>query len=98
MTEIRFDVTEEEQQLIEKIIERVRNFFPEKFDAGQLNAFMFEMDLCACHANGCPLDFKRLLEFPEFDFMHDIAGIVQHIDRQTGQLQHCFLPRCYKGD
>lgn len=54
------------------------------------------MDLSACHANGCPLDFKRLLAFPDFDFAHDIFGINQRIDRETGQLRNCFVPRCAK--
>jgi hypothetical protein len=54
------------------------------------------MDLSATHANGCPLDFERLLAFPEFDYMHDIVGIHNHIHRGTGKLLHCFVPRCAK--
>ena len=52
------------------------------------------MDLEAVHCNGCPLDFVKLLGFPELDFVHDIAGITSHIDRNTGKLQDCFVPRC----
>lgn len=25
---------------------------------------------------------------------HDIAGIMRHIDRNTGKLTRCFMPRC----
>ncbi len=53
-----------------------------------------EMDLTAAHLNGCPLDLKRLRDAPEYDFHHDISGIRQHIDRNTGTLLNCFLPRC----
>lgn len=53
-----------------------------------------EMDLCACHANGCPLDFEKLLSFPSFDFLHDVLGIRRHLNRTTGKLERCFLPRC----
>lgn len=48
------------------------------------------MDLSACHCNGCELDFKRLFEFPVFDFAHDICGIARHINRETGILRTAF--------
>ena len=54
------------------------------------------MDLCACNSNGCPLDFQKLLDFPAFDFTHDILGIREHINRTTGKLEDCFMPRCSK--
>lgn len=53
------------------------------------------MDIEAANAT-CPLDPDRLLSFPDFDFFHDIFGIQSNIDRETGELQHCFLPRCAK--
>ena len=53
-----------------------------------------EMDLSACHANGIPLDFQKLLDFPDFDFAHDVAGVARHIDRETGKVMDCFIPRC----
>jgi hypothetical protein len=51
------------------------------------------MDLNACHANGCPLYFKGLLEAPLLDFSHDICGIREHINRDTGKLEGFFTPR-----
>lgn len=51
------------------------------------------MDLCATHANGCPMDFKRLSEADDFNFVHDVGGIHRHLDRKTGQLMNHFLPR-----
>ena len=53
------------------------------------------MDLTACHANCC-LDLNKLLQAPDFDFAHDVCGIYRHLDRRTGQLQDCFVPRCAK--
>jgi hypothetical protein len=53
-----------------------------------------EMDLTACHCNGCPLDLEKLLSASDGDFGHDLFGIRQHIDRKTGELRDCFLPRC----
>ena len=49
-------------------------------------------DLNACHSNGCPLDFKGLLEATMQDFSHDIYSIRQHINRRTGKLEGCFMP------
>lgn len=53
-----------------------------------------EMDITACHSNGCPLDLKRLLKADDFNFAHDVWGIMRHIDRKTGKLLNCFDPRC----
>lgn len=52
------------------------------------------MDLEACHCTGCPLDLQKLLDAPDSDFGHDIFGIRRHMDRSTGELRDCFLPRC----
>lgn len=52
-----------------------------------------EMDVTATHANGCPLQLARLLLADDVDFAHDVFGIARHLDRETGQLRDCFLPR-----
>jgi hypothetical protein len=51
------------------------------------------MDILAAHANGCPLKLHALLEADDFNFAHDVFGIERHLNRNTGQLEHCFLPR-----
>lgn len=52
-----------------------------------------DMDLSAAHATS-PLDLEKLLNFPDLDFFHDLYGISGRIDRETGELRDCFLPRC----
>lgn len=52
-----------------------------------------EMDICACHANGCSLKLDKLLGADDFNFTHDVFGIRRHLNRQTGVLEDCFLPR-----
>jgi len=52
-----------------------------------------QMDVTACHVNGCPLKLQELLEADDFNFSHDIFGIRRHLNRETGQLENCFLPR-----
>jgi hypothetical protein len=52
------------------------------------------MDLTACHANGCPLKLEKMLSWErDFDLAHDVWGINRHIDRKTGEMPDCFLPR-----
>ena len=51
------------------------------------------MDLTACHLNGCAIDLLGLLHGNDSDFVHDVWGIHRHIDRRTGVLGDCFLPR-----
>lgn len=53
----------------------------------------FEMDIKACHLNGCPLDLDSLYVAKDGDFGHDVFGIRAHLDRNTGQLTGCFVPR-----
>jgi hypothetical protein len=53
-----------------------------------------EMDVTACHCNGCPLDLQKLLDAPDSDFGHDVFGIRRFINRETGEIGGCFLPRC----
>lgn len=64
----------------------------------QFDRMNLSMDLDAVHSNGCPLDFQGLLRSKESDFMHDIHGIGKNIDRHTGRLSDCFVPRCAKSD
>ena len=52
-----------------------------------------DMDITACHCNGCPLRLDDLLHADEFNFAHDVFGIRRHLNRETGKLENCFLPR-----
>lgn len=49
--------------------------------------------LTACHAGGCPLDLERLANANPFNLLHDVTGIVRHIDLRTGLLNNLFHPR-----
>ena len=50
------------------------------------------MDLDHVH-NRWPLRLDALLAAPDFDFLHDIGGIHRHMNRATGELGGCFVPR-----
>jgi hypothetical protein len=83
---IRWNVTKHEAALIDVIVGRA-------IEAGGGERMDWSMDITACHLNGCPLNLEALADAPEFDFRHDVFGIRHHINRETGELAGCFLPR-----
>lgn len=83
--------TKEDAALIGKIVERADAIAK---SLGRTPIPQLSMDLTACHLNGSRLNLERLLAASELDFVHDVWGIHSHIDRESGQLQDCFLPRC----
>lgn len=88
---MNFSSTKADYDAIGKIADRAEIIYGADYPRCDL-----VMDLDACNSNGCPMDFDKLLSAPKFDFCHDIAGIHRHINRQTGQVEDCFLPRCAK--
>ncbi len=86
---VSFKVTPAEAAIITTIVDRVTAKLPETFSDRQ----SLEMDITACHANGCKLRLAGLAEADEFNLIHDVGGIRQNIDRSTGKLQGHFLPR-----
>jgi hypothetical protein len=56
-----------------------------------------DLSLTLSYANkDCPLDMEKLLAFPDFDFVHDVTGMLNNMNRRTCKLENCFLPRCAK--
>jgi hypothetical protein len=51
------------------------------------------MDICGCHNHGCPLRLAELLAASDAEFMHDVIGIRDAINRNTGKLEGIFQPR-----
>lgn len=93
ITEISFARTPEEDTLIQKILDRAITL---KIKGVKSQRMDYWMDLAATHANGCPMDFARMLDGDDFSFIHDFCGIARHLDRATGQLMNCFVPRFAK--
>nr|DAL85278.1 MAG TPA: TNF receptor-associated factor 3-interacting protein domain, interleukin 13 receptor [Caudoviricetes sp.] len=91
MSNINFSAVPEEMEVIEKIAKRATEVY--STHGVHLELLDVIMDITATHLNGCPLRLDELLNFPDFDFIHDISGIRQHLNRKTGALEHLFLPR-----
>jgi hypothetical protein len=92
MTEISFDSTPHERELISQIAQRAMGLpWPD-----HPTKMSLEMDITATHCNGSPLRLADLLKAEAFDFAHDIGGIRRHLNRDTGKLENCFTPRYFK--
>lgn len=84
---INFKVSDSDAKLIQAIINRVIS------KQVEVDALGLEMDITACHANGCPLRLEELLQAGAFDFYHDLNGIQKNLNRTTGKLENFFCPR-----
>lgn len=91
MNEISFTTTSFEFDAIQKVVDRAIGLGLNRHD--KRDRLSFHMDMAACNANGCPMDFERMLAADDFNFTHDYCGIVGHLDRKTGKLNGMFLPR-----
>jgi hypothetical protein len=90
MTITNWEITEQEHDLLMQVVDRAMRDLTGYPDEPRT----LIMDLTACHANGCPLDFAGLLAAPMQDFSHDVYGIRKAINRQTGKLtEDVFTPR-----
>lgn len=88
---VKFAVlTREDRETVRRIVERASTMF-DTFGV-KLDRLSLSMDLCAVHAER-PLDFEALLAADGPNFTHDIGGIMKHMDRETGTLRDCFVPR-----
>ena len=91
MAKIDWDaVSEEDRELAKKIAKRASN----EIDSGP----HWQMDIEAAHLNlgaeeGRGLDLETLLKADGFNFAHDVCRIASHLNRETGEVEGCFLPR-----
>ena len=84
---IKWNASKTELDLILRIVKRAEASIP------GLRRQQIVMDLEACHCNGNPLNFIAMYEAPIGDLVHDVVGISNHINRDTGQLEDSFSPR-----
>ncbi|ATJ91575.1 hypothetical protein HK16_04960 [Acetobacter senegalensis] len=95
---VKFDATPQEIENVNAIVGRIvpKICVDTGMDAEDLS-LSTRMDLIATYANGCPMDFDRMRKADDFNILHDITGIKNHLNRETGQLEGMFLPRFAKG-
>jgi hypothetical protein len=89
--EVKFVTNRDDIDTIAKIVRRawgipwLRKSYASRMD--------MQMDVSAVHANGNPLRLEDLLNADEFNFAHDMSGICNCLDRNTGKLTRNFSPR-----
>lgn len=83
-------MSKKDYEAIDKIADRAQSL------AGvYVDRMTLAMDLEVCNMT-CPIDLDALLAFDEFNLAHDVFGITNHLNRETGELEDCFVPRCAK--
>lgn len=91
MKKIKWPKDKATQEIISKIAEKAVKMAREhEIQYDQQTAMM---DISACHKNGNPLRLTDLLNADDFNFVHDIFGIRANLNRETGKLENCFVPR-----
>ena len=83
---VKFSATRYEIEVIRKIADRAVKMYPELSKIDTL------MDLEAAHSSN-PLQLSDLLSADDGNFGHDVLGIRQNLNRATGKLENCFVPR-----
>lgn len=94
--EIEFTKGKAANRLISDIVDRAIKLH-KKNTGNALDKMSLHMDISAANV-GCPLDLTKLFKADNFNFVHDVYGIMNHIDRKTGKLTRSFLPRTAKGE
>lgn len=78
--------TKDEYEIVGKIVKRAIA------TNRDLDYLTLSMDIAATHAQ-YPLLLCSWLAVDDVNFFHDIGGIIRHMDRDTGKLLNCFVPR-----
>lgn len=93
-TKINWNISPPDARKLTAILDRYERLVPRRARPKSYDRLNLRMDLIACHLNGTPLDLDRLQGAEDFTFLHDLSGIAQNIDRQTGKIANHFHPRC----
>lgn len=89
--EVSFDITLIDYAAISKIVDRAWSI--DWLQRSYASRMDLRMDVTAVHANGNPLRLEDLLAADDFNFAHDMSGICNCLDRDTGKLARGFSPR-----
>jgi hypothetical protein len=80
----------------QKISKIVKRFIEDHPDGKNVDALSLNMDIEKCHTDNFKLDLDGLLNADNFNFFHDVVGIHNNLNRQTGKIENCFVPRFSK--
>jgi hypothetical protein len=89
---VRFDCGAWEHETMREIAERAA-VLARRAGVRKVSVQAIWMDLIATHVNGCPLRLEEMRHADDFNLAHDVFGIGRHLNRDTGALEGCFVPR-----
>lgn len=89
---IKFDCSKTEHELAQRITDRALSLCA-RLGGDPCRRQDVLMDIVATHANGCRLRLEELLHADDANFGHDVFGIRRYLNRETGELTGCFVPR-----
>lgn len=87
MMKLNFNLSEQDRLLVSRIADRAVRIW------NNVDATSLSMDLTVVHNHIYKLRLAYLLAADDFNFAHDVAGIVNNLDRRTLTMRNCFLPR-----
>ena len=87
---MKASLTLRDKKLLTEIKNRIINLPLREFAPDEYITY-----LKAAHTKATALDFKKLLDADDFNFVHDVFGIRNNLDLKTGKFKRCFLPRCF---
>lgn len=79
-----------DHRAIKQIVDRLIDYG--HIDQMPIDRLSATMDIAAAHLK-TPLRLEDLQKADEFNFKHDVYGIMNHINRNTGELNDFFTPR-----
>lgn len=85
-------ISAKDLDLISKISDRAVNLLDVGLRLKPAQRLGIEMDLVAVHSK-TPLRLFDLYKADDFNFVHDVVGIGNNLNRETGELENCFSPR-----
>lgn len=88
---VSFEVMETERRLIGRIVNRF-NTISIECKRPPVDKAKLVLDITAFHVNDARLSLYALLHAPRPEFVSDVAGITNTIDRSTGKLTGSWRP------
>jgi hypothetical protein len=90
------ELTQIERQLVFRIATRCVEVLQVEGRERVIATGAFIVILGTVHRDVCPLDLELMATAPDFDLLHDLIGMREHLDMKAKILRDGFLPRCAK--
>ena len=80
-------------QVVDRYLLHLYDVFVDYIPSNSFNRSIYTI-VQHCHTALCPLDFEKLLQFDDSQFLHDVDGILGVDDKHSHLPLGGFLPYC----